>query len=166
MNIVFLDIDGVLNDSKTEEKCGVYRGISTKLLKNLFSVVSKTNSKIVLVSSWKKYWFKEPELKGNQDEFANYLDERLASMNMSIYDKIESNFLDRGRGIRRYLFKIKKTEEEINFVILDDEMFDYREHHLSGRLIRTNFKEGGLTELKAHMAIDLMLNQQLMHLGG
>lgn len=164
MNIIFLDIDGVLNDSKTSEKCGYYRGISTKLLKNLFSLVSKTNSKIVLVSTWKQWWFKEPELKKNQDEFANYLDDRLASMHMSVYDKTDEDFFDRGRGVKRYISKIRRSGEEVNFIIIDDEMFDYRTEGLLGNFIKTDFYDGGLNELKTNIAIDVMLNKQLRHL--
>ena len=164
MNIIFLDIDGVLNDSKTTELCGFYKGISTKLLKNLFSLVSKTNSKIVLVSTWKKKWYKEPELKNKQDDFANYLDERFAEMNMCVYDKLIGHTFDRGVGIKMYVAALEDAGEEVNFIILDDELFDYREEHLMGSLIKTNYHEGGLNELKTNIAIDVMLNKQIHRL--
>lgn len=158
MNLIFLDIDGVLNCSTTNEKIdGAYRGMGDDQLKLLFSIVSKTNSKLVLISSWKEHWHKKPELKCKQDELANYLDKRLNEFNMHVSWKISNEFIDRGKAIKQFLCFFKEKGYSINFVILDDEFFDYKQEGLTTNLIHTNFNKGGLTISLANRAIDKLL---------
>ena len=47
---------------------------------------------------------------------------------------------------------------------MDDELFDYKEESLMGSLVKTDFYDGGLNDLKTNIAIDLMLNEQLRYL--
>ena len=58
IKVIFLDVDGVLNDQASNSKCGFYTGIDDKKVKRLRAIVEATNAKIVLVSSWKKHWEK------------------------------------------------------------------------------------------------------------
>ena len=53
MNVIFLDIDGVLNYSESESRNGLYLGIDSKRIKNLAKIVAATDAKIVLTSTWK-----------------------------------------------------------------------------------------------------------------
>ena len=61
--IVFLDVDGVLNSITTKDRCGPYVGIDDKKVSNLKDIIDATSAKIVLVSSWKEGWKKEPQHK-------------------------------------------------------------------------------------------------------
>ena len=64
MNIVFLDIDGVLNSRnklielyyKTgKPHSGTNYPFDEKCLENLKRLIEETNSKIVITSTWRKY---------------------------------------------------------------------------------------------------------------
>ena len=63
MNIIFLDVDGVLNSTnklievynKTKKQHSGYSyPFDEKCLENLKTLVNKTNSKIVISSTWRK----------------------------------------------------------------------------------------------------------------
>lgn len=51
MNIIFLDIDGILNTSAD-------RRINRNMIKRLSGLVKETNSKVILHSGW-RFWFNE-----------------------------------------------------------------------------------------------------------
>jgi len=53
----------------------------------------------------------------------------------------------RGLQITQWIIDYaNETGEEIRYAILDDEMFDIREYHMSDILFQTNGKVSGLTE--------------------
>ena len=78
INIIFLDIDGVLNSKQTLERCGPYIGIEDQKLELLKELIEKTKAYIVLTSTWKQFWHYNPLDKHKQDELANYLDAAFA----------------------------------------------------------------------------------------
>ena len=155
--VVFLDVDGVLNCHSTKDRCGGYIGIDDKKVSLLKELVTKTNSIIVLVSSWKMYWTNEPQFKPSQDELATYLDKKLAKQGLTISDKtIDGDPFNRGRGILRYIELQKEKGIVINrFVILDDEMFDYKETKLTSHLVMTSFEQNGLEKKHIKRAIEM-----------
>ena len=51
MKVIFLDIDGVLNEEKSRSRCVGYKGIDDKKAENLAKIVRATDAKIVLVST-------------------------------------------------------------------------------------------------------------------
>ena len=156
MKIIFLDVDGVLNCKDTIDYCGPYKGIEDKKVALLKEMVESTNSKIVLVSSWKEWWYKEPHLKDKQDFMAAYLDMKLNKQGLTIIDKTNDyESFDRGDGIIKYLRKLKRSGMCVDkYVILDDEMFDYEERKLTKHLVKTDFYEGGLQEEHVKEAIE------------
>ena len=158
INIIFLDVDGVLNCSITRDKCGQYIGIEDQKVKLLKELVDKTDAKIVLVSTWKFYWYREKYLKDKQDELANYLDEKLAKQGLSIYDKTDDyDVLERGAGILFYLKLLELKGVKVNkYVILDDESFDYLEAKLTKHLVLTSYIYGGLEEKHIKKALEKM----------
>ena len=158
VNIVFLDVDGVLNCSKTEDSCGGYKGIEDKKVALLKQIVDASKAKIVLVSTWKMNWYKNPKYKHRQDVFANYLDAKLAKQGLSIIDKTSEYFMgDRGLGIVLYLNQIKVLGINVHkYVILDDLLFDYKKVGLYDKLIKTSFLRGGLNQRHALKAIDML----------
>ena len=155
MKVVFLDIDGVLNEEKSRSRCCGYLGIDDKKAKNLAKIVEETNAKIVLISTWKDDWRKTD--KSHQGIMANYLDRKLKKQGLVILDKtksIDKNgfHFSRGEGILQYLAD-NKVEK---FVILDDYQFDYDSCGLTDYHIKTDAFNGGLTEEMANRAIKIL----------
>jgi len=158
INLVFLDVDGVLNCKTTEDKCNGYRGIEDSKVALLKELVDKTNSKIILVSTWKLFWYRRKIHKDKQDDLANYLDQKLSNYGLIIYDKTrEYDIHNRGEGVIRYINKLEHKGIKINkYVILDDELFDYLNAKLTDHLIQTDFENGGLQEKHIKKAIEKM----------
>lgn len=137
IKIIFLDVDGVLNDSTTTERCGNHTGIEKYCLARLKNVVNLTGAKIVLISTWKEHWEKDKNRKYLQDEFANYLDVKFAEKELEVYDKtddIDGEWITRGKNIMEYI----RRENPSNFVIIDDMNFDYAECGLKPFHVKTN----------------------------
>ncbi len=153
--IIFLDIDGVLNCHSTKDSCGKYRGIEDKKVSFLKKIVDATGAIIVLTSSWKENWIKAPRFKPLQDELAIYLDKKLEKQGLTIFDKTEDcDPKYRGDGILEYLrLQSKKGIDVENYIIIDDETFDYKETKLTPKLIQTSFYKDGLEEKHVRMAV-------------
>ncbi len=158
INIVFLDIDGVLNCRTTKDQCDGYRGIEDSKVELLKELVNKTNAKVVLVSTWKQYWYKESYLKDKQDNLANYLDQKLSNSGLTIYDKTEDfDVNNRGENILEYIRKLHHKGIKVNkYIILDDEPFDYLSTKLTSRLVKTSFENGGLQEKHIKKTLEKM----------
>ena len=153
-NIIFLDIDGVLNNSTTLDSVFGCVGIDDVLVKRLKKIVETTEAEIFLVSSWKYGWYKDAEQKQNQDIFANHLDTKLYQHGLKITDKVESDgdMLDeRGKLIKGFL----QTSKVKNFVILDDIVFDYISEGFENNLVLT-YSKFGLTEEDVKKAIEIL----------
>lgn len=154
MNIIFLDVDGVLNDDRTRERCCGMIGIAPHKVANLKYIVENANAKIVLISSWKNMWdFTRSKQHKNM---GMYLDGQLAAESLHIENKTKDEGFNRGEGILQFL----ETHPAEAWVVLDDETFDYEECGIMPHLIQTDFNNGGLTKKLAHSAVVLM-NQQL-----
>ena len=139
MNVIFLDIDGVLNTDKT---CVVYDNelvIEDDKLLLLKKLVAETQSKIVLVSTKKDYWEKKD--KNKQGLYGTYLDEKFAEYGLSIYDKTIDDGIHRGLGVLAW----KTTHKINNLVILDDDESGYDALTRSFYLVKI-LSENGLTE--------------------
>ena len=146
MNIIFLDIDGVLNSRSTKDKCGPYRGIEDNKILLLKKLVDKYDAKIVLISSWKEKWFKSEYLKDKQDDLANYLDMKMKKLGLEIYDKTNELYSRTG-GIRAYLSELHERGIALNnYVIINDEMERYKNvSTCRPHIIQTSFEKEGLT---------------------
>ena len=139
MFYIFLDVDGVLNNDKTQDRvANDYFGISPELvdnLKELYDILVERYGEveIILSSTWKHRWYKTQ--KWRQDEFANRLDEALAAVGLKASSKIgESFFVERGALIKEYIEECPCDD----FVILDDCVFDFMEEELMDHLILTD----------------------------
>ncbi len=153
MKIIFLDIDGVMNNTRTKERCGYNTGIENNALILLKRIVDTSSAKICLVSSWKEFWFKED--KKSQDEMANYLDNRMYEFGLEIWDKT-NEIQKRGKEINNYISRLLNQGINVeSFVILDDELLDYREEGLVHNLVYTDYKQG-LTIEDANKAINIL----------
>ena len=106
MRIVFLDIDGVLNNHKLLHKYGPDY-IEPDLVDILKTIIFSTKSKIVLSSSWRLYGFSR-----------RLVELALADKKMSFIDCTKEIYnVPRSEEIKDYLSVNKVTQ----FAILDDD---------------------------------------------
>ena len=150
MKAIFLDIDGVLNCSDSKSECNGYVGIDNVRIRRLKHIIDETGARIILISSWKEFWYKNLYDKILQDELANYLDRKFKRERLIIFDKTNDIDDSRGSGILQVLAKYNIE----SFIIIDDEEFDYEKLNLIHHLIKTEYSGGGLTEELAQIAID------------
>ena len=136
MNIIFLDIDGVLNShrklievyNKTHKPHSGYNYPFDELcLENLKTLVEATNSKIVITSTWRKD-------KEGRDKLIQALKEYELDQHIIGYTPILNQ--PRGIEIKEYLATL---EHQPNFIILDD---DTDMESLIDYLIKTNIQVG------------------------
>lgn len=139
MNIIFLDVDGVLNSldyaKKLYETDKVARScydfpFDPRCLSNLKYLVDITNSYLVITSTWRMHEIGKEILISELRKYN--LDDRVIGYT-SILHK------ERGEEVKDYLDKLGK---EVNYIILDDDS-DFT--GLEEYLIKTNFHVG-LTE--------------------
>jgi len=151
LKVIFLDIDGVLNDNDSKTRCRGLLGIDDKKTKILSEIVYKTKACIVLVSSWKVDW--QSHDKDDQPEMGNYLDRKLKRQRLRILAKTTHYGNERGREIVEFLEKYKVEK----WIVLDDEIFDdYEECGILPNLVKTSFYDGGLKECHVEQAIKLL----------
>lgn len=127
---VFLDVDGVLNTRTTVERTpDGYHGIDDARVEILAKVIGRNgNTELVLTSDWK-------EMKPEADDF-RYLVSKLEKQGLRLTGKTTDHWNHRGEGILNYLEEHQEIEE---FVILDDQKFDFLEYSkLWERLLLTN----------------------------
>ena len=145
MNIIFLDIDGVLNaeddfgQGKNNPHIGHNRGISASKVKLLKEIVDASNASIVLVSSWKKRYIKY--LNNKEDEVGEYLFNKLNEVGLSIYDTTSRYDYDDGksRGVEIALWLIDHKNEVDKYIVLDDdERIDYEKFDVLPHLVKTS----------------------------
>lgn len=152
MNIIFLDIDGVLNTIKTEELApSGFIGVEDIPIKNLKKIIEETNAKIVLISTWKNEWSKSVGYKG---EDFKYLEQRLNEFNITIFDKTNDCIYNRGEGIKKYLYY---HPEITNWVVIDDIIFDDYDDEINAHFVHTD-QCYGLTFKHALKAIEILNN--------
>ena len=156
MKVIFLDIDGVLNEEKSRSRCGGYRGIDNKKVEILAKIVEETGARLVLTSTWKNHW--QPSYKEFQGFLGNYLDRKMKKYGLRIYSKVASKdrrmgvYYSRGESILYYLSRNKPEK----FVILDDYQYDYDSCGLTDYHVKTDNDNGGLTERLAVRAIAIL----------
>ncbi|MBE6146455.1 MAG: hypothetical protein E7171_07515 [Firmicutes bacterium] len=136
MNIIFLDIDGVLNShrklievyKKTHKPHSGYNYPFDEIcLNNLKELVEKTNSKIVITSSWRK-----------DEEGRNKIIQTLKNYSLDQYIIGYTPILHQKRGIEIKSY-LDTLETQPNFIILDD---DTDMESLIDYLIKTNIQVG------------------------
>jgi hypothetical protein len=130
MNLLFLDVDGVLNGLYTKERVMEYCFVEDEKVQLLKEFVEKNNLKIVLSSTWRYGYYYEKKYKENnsfvltpemEKDITLYhaLVEKLKEFELEIYDyteMIDEN--DRGLEINSFLLNYQGNIEKI--VILDD----------------------------------------------
>lgn len=154
MNIIFLDIDGVLNGysefqgkifsvihrlhlMSTVRKIYDLFGIRTWKVFLLSKICKYGNAKVVLSSSWRGQWNRPYD---ECTKRMKSLKKKLKFFDVKVIDitkRIHGG--NRGEEIRDYL----NTHNDIdNFVILDDEVFDIKDM-FPDNYVRTTYKYDG-----------------------
>jgi hypothetical protein len=154
MKIIFLDVDGVMNSIDNE-------WLDLKCVDNLYMIVKATGAQVVITSSWRDGWYKEPEKKYLVSPEMASLEAAMNALGMEIHDKTRPQLpgvMDfRGNQIKDYLAQAEDVE---SFVIIDDLYFpdfgQYEKH-----LVLTDFDEGGLTMEKAQEAIYILTHKTI-----
>ena len=143
-NYVFLDIDGVLNNTSTRTL--THDGwcfVDDFLVQRLQKLVHETNAIVILSSTWRDGWLKDStDSDDNIIHNEPYFDElvnKLLEYNIVLTDKTGAFMYRRGWEIHEYL---DKHPEIIHYVIIDDwdDMGDLKPH-----LVLTN-PHYGLTD--------------------
>lgn len=155
MKVIFLDVDGVLNNSETKDT------IDLNKVKLLSSIVKQTDAKIVLSSSWKI--LNDPKSPAYKDYI--YLIECLASEGLTLIDQTPGPCHNRPKEIHQWL---EQHPQVSSWVSLDDDFgpYEYTTNGLdSRRLVQTHYWEslGGLQEAHVPYAIAI-LNDNLNYL--
>lgn len=148
-NVLFLDIDGVLNNMEWAMEMSETQGVDI-FAKNMFNpdalmllkeIIDRTNARIVISSSWRKI----PSLM-------NAIHNQLNSIGLSVYDVTPYTGGTRGDDIAQWL--MNHISEVTNYAILDDDSdMGAFIHHLS----QTTFQKG-LTRSEADFCIDIIEN--------
>lgn len=160
MNIIFLDVDGVLN-SMAYFKQNKNRGhsyISDYHLQMLAKIYHTCDCKIVLSSSWREL---DDESDIHVYYMYKYLVDELARYNMEIIDKTPVINMNRPLEIKTWLDS--QDNKDINFVSLDDDFSKdkYEKYGIADCLVKTEFfcdniSDGGLHEKHVKQAISIL----------
>lgn len=143
MNVIFLDIDGVMNHLNhfVPSQNHILQEFCPIAEKNLKRIINECNAKIVVSSTWRKI---KKSVDGDIAEwlFSHYgLDSYVIGVTPYLPNEI------RGKEIQKY---IEEAPQKINnFIILDD---DDDMGELSKHLIQTDYRYG-LTDEKCEEAI-------------
>lgn len=150
MNVVFLDIDGVLNTWRFVEiqernnECNYYEAqfnFDPICMKNLKDLVETFDARIVVSSTWRlhynsalnpNHWI---EMIRNLDEYG--LKDRVIGVTPRLSSFNGGTYVERGNEIQDWL---NTTDVEVtNFVILDD---DADMAHLVHKLAKSTMQDG------------------------
>lgn len=156
MKIIFLDIDGVLNNHKyltinrfiKDEECNDIDESKVLLLK---SIVKKTNAKLVLSSSWKRMF--DEQLSPRTESAAKIIN-ILSKNGLFLLDKTADLNKKKGDEIRKWLAEHQDSVDR--FVILDDDL-NSNWGELTPYLIKTSYYIG-LTEVLVNCAVQKLNN--------
>ena len=151
MKVIFLDVDGVLNEaySKSRSPHG-FIGVDDYKVAVLKQIVDATGAVIVLSSTWKKEWSADPDEIGID---AVYLNKKLAKYGLRIIDKTIDDTWNRGFGIKAWL----STHDVETWLVLDDDKFeDFEYEGIMPHFVQTSFSDGGLMEKHISRCVDIL----------
>lgn len=150
MKVIFLDVDGVLNNRHTRTRTGEgWCFVDDFLVARVRKIVDATGAVIVLSSTWRDEWNIEDESLNGPD--FNELRAKFNEFGMDFFSRTGA-WKMRGRGWE-IMDWLERHEAIESFVILDDwnDMEPVRDH-----LILTN-PSLGLTEEQVQEAIKILL---------
>ena len=154
MNIIFLDIDGVLNSYAYYKETG--NDLNLKSVDILSQIYHKFNCKIVLSSTWRE--LKDISEKSAQKMWKHLVD-TLSKYNMEIYDITPIIKNNRPLEIATWL----QNNSCSNFLILYDDfpLLEYKKYGLEKHVVKTIYftykiENGGLQEKHKDKAFKIL----------
>lgn len=160
MNVIFLDIDGVLNCSGSKSKMidgdSSYVGIDKHKILRLKEIINRTDAKIVLTSTWRIHLYKN-------DRVDKYMRQRFKKYGVEIYSCADYKRYSRGTGIKNWL---KDHPDVEGWAVLDDEIFVDYDKDIRQHLLLTEFysDQGGLRDEDIDIVCDI-INGKLQEAG-
>ena len=149
MKFIFLDFDGVLNSQDYRDIHGNSgAGIDKSKLPLLKKLVDSTGAKIVLSTSLRTYWDKNPD---KCDCYGKIINETFATYGLEIYDKTPIS--DNGRREGEILQWIVDNPGIKNYVVIDDGFLSGI--HINKYFVQTSDSEG-LQETHIEKAIEIL----------
>lgn len=136
MDILFLDIDGVLNSTYYNDKLEIFKFYEIKKINLVKKIVEETNCKIVLTS-----------LRLNFQLYENEITDIFKNEGVLVYDILQVPFTNKVEGINNWLNKHKFINQ---YVVLDDTNYKQEFHN---HFIKVS-SYYGLTKNKAKTIID------------
>ena len=142
MDILFLDIDGVLNSTYYNDQLDVFKFYEIKKINLVKKIVEETNCKIVLTS-----------LRLNFQLYENEITDIFKNEGVLVYDTLQTPFTSKVEGINKWLNKHKFINQ---YVVLDDTNYKQEFHN---HFIKVS-SYYGLTKNKAKTIIDYFKTSQ------
>ena len=108
MKVIFLDIDGVLNNTSTEETFEDYYFVEDEKVELLKQLVTRTNAKLVLSSTWREGWYAREHIENPSKSFQSAirlfeaLEKKLSEYDLELLSYTE-DFGTRGQEIDLWL---------------------------------------------------------------
>lgn len=161
MKLIFLDIDGVLNNDHTKERVAGYTFVDEDKIVLLKEILYQTGAKIVLSSTWRRGWYcydnslYEKESDRQDIQLFEALKNKLLEFEIELMSYTE-DFGRRGVEIDKWLSDWKGEPIE-RFVILDDMSGAELQPH-SHFLVQTGFRDG-LMPKHVQKAIQILKEQ-------
>lgn len=169
MNIIFLDVDGVLNSAAYFKRMSLngirnFDEITELHLQNLAKIYNACDAKIVLSSTWRELDDKDaPECYAMYE----YLINSLKKYDMEIIGKTPVIDMNRPLEIKTWLDS-REDKENISFISLDDDHSrdEYDAYGIGDCLVHTVFfcdkeEDGGLQQSHVNLAIAMLNKVQL-----
>ena len=153
MKIIFLDIDGVLNSSDYRKQLGIRyfsEIIDQSKMLLLKKIVDAADAKIVLSTSWRKFW---DEGESQLDPVGQYINNVFAEYGLTIYGKT-AVMEESGRNAEIKAWLDGKWYVD-GYVILDDKDFGWSPD-LRSHFVRTDLKGDGLEEAQVQEVIAVL----------
>ncbi len=152
IKVLFLDFDGVLNFRRyliEKNEYGVV--IDPKRMEILKGIIDATNARLVLTTSWRVHWHKDPVRCKDIGKDINRI---FAESGLEIFDKTQVRNEGREYEIEMWLQKHPEVEA---YAVLDDEFLDA--DRLEGNFVKTSSFKEGLDREAAQKVIEI-LNRQ------
>lgn len=167
MKIIFLCVDGVLNDETTKHTCLTpdgFMGIDDRMLYRLSRIVWSTGARIVLIDFWKE------ELDDTLNPLSRdgkYLLRMFSEYGLKLYDKTDDDIADRAQAVYKWLGIHPEVTACVvlgcdscefdgsagfdrGYILQDDD------RKVCAHLASTNWRAGGLTDGIASKCIEYL----------
>ena len=139
MKVVFLDVDGVLNDDYTNELIpnSIFIGIDNKYVKNLKKIIDATDAQIVLSSTWRIHQVKNNQNLNESVDCLKYLKKKLDKYGLHYVSTTPHiNHYKRGTEIKQWIEQNNDITID-GWVILDDQFFFDFDEEMIKHLVQT-----------------------------